>query len=109
MIEENRRYRRLRLRLPISRIAGDVSLEWAAGLATGNISAGGMYFRVPAGPDEPATGTVLSFELVVPPGEGHSPYPGRVRGSGQVVRTDRSTGDAVGVAVQFTRPLSLEF
>ena len=49
----------------------------------------------------------------VPPGDGHSLYPGRVRGTGRVVRVDR-LGDGgphprFGIAAHFSKPLKLAF
>jgi len=73
-------------------------------LWTADVSPGGMYIRTPIG-EAPAVGTNLSFELSIPPGEGYSLSPGRIRGSGKVVRIEPSAGVAVG----FTSPLALDF
>ena len=103
--DERRRFQRLRLRLPISELSG-LGGEQAAGLRTSNISAGGMYFQLPAG-SEVEEQTTASFELTVPPGEGYAAAEGRIRGSGRVVRTEALPEGRLGVAVEFTHPLAL--
>jgi len=105
---DRRQFRRTSLRLRISQLGGlgqdcDQSELW-----TSDISAGGMYFHVPL-PAALARGTYLTFELTVPPGEGYSSSAGKVRGSGQVVRSALASGLGTGVAVQFTKPLALDF
>jgi len=67
-----------------------------------------MYFQVPRG-ERPEAETPVSFELIVPPGEGYALTPGKVKGAGAIVRTDTPSPDTIGVAVRFTRPLALEF
>lgn len=107
--EERRQYLRTSLRLPISRI-GALGQRVPGRFWTSNISAGGMYFR--AGKQAGAglaVGTELSFELTIPPGGGYSASAGTVRGAGRVVRAEQAEKDAVGLAVQFSRPLSIDF
>lgn len=67
-----------------------------------------MYIRTPL-IDNPEVGTSLTFELSIPPGEGYSISPGRIRGSGKVVRVEPSAEPVAGVAIGFTSPLALEF
>jgi len=88
-------------------VAGqDVSIH---GLWTNDISAGGILFEVVA-ETPPAQGAPVAFELHVPPGDGYSASTGRIRGVGKVVRTVRFPDrDALGVALQFTESLGLEF
>ena len=77
---------------------------------TGTVSAGGMYFHV--GPEAGAAlaaGTDLSFTLTVPPGGGYSASAGTVRGSGRILRIEPVGEGVVGVAVHFSRPLSIDF
>ena len=105
---DRRRYRRAALRLPISRMQGIRPDGPLSDLWTTDVSAGGMLFEAPVG-RAPGIGTPVRFEITVPPGEGHSVSPGRVRGSGRVVRTTDADAGGVGIAVEFTRPLALEF
>ena len=109
MSEQNRRsHRRASVRLPLSSIGNQQWQLSGAEVWTSNISAGGMYFSVPT--DERITPeTELSFELKVPPGSGYSLSGGSIKGSGQVIRTESIDDDAVGVAVSFSKPLSLAF
>ena len=67
-----------------------------------------MYLHVPRG-RVPAGQTALSFEIQVPAGVGYSASAGKIKGYGKVVRTDPLEGRTVGVAVEFTNPLALEF
>ena len=103
--EDRRKSRRVRLQLPIAwaRSAGAGGKVW-----TTDVSAGGMYFWVPAA-GAPGNGEELAFELSVPPGAGYSPSAGKVKGAGEVVRTTCLSTDRVGVAIRFTRSLDLEF
>ena len=109
--KERRQYRRTDLRLPISRIG--TSGEGVPGeFWTGNISAGGMYFRAGGQAGRLlAVGAELSFELAVPPGGGYSPSAGTVRGVGRIVRAEQMQDEpgAVGLAVRFSRALSIDF
>ena len=75
---------------------------------TSNISAGGMYFSVPAG-QSIAPEAELEFELKVPPGSGYSVSGGTIKGSGHVVRTEAIEDSALGVAMSFNEPLALAF
>ena len=106
--QERRQHHRARLRLRVARLRGLEPAAEGAEIWTTNVSAGGMLFHAPA-TCRPAVGAALSFELSIPPGEGHSSVEGKVRGSGRVVRTSPLPAGGVGVAVQFTRPLALGF
>jgi hypothetical protein len=104
---ERRRFRRLKLRLAVTRLTGE--LPGSPGvLWTSDISSGGMYFVLDR-PDAPPVGARVAFELAVPPGEGYSSSSGLVKGTGQVVRTAGLDAALAGVAVRFTQPLSVEF
>jgi len=107
--DDRREYRRTSLRLPISRI-GASGRTLGGEFWTGNISAGGMYFRA-GSPAETAlgVGAELTFELTVPPGGGYWASAGTVRGTGMVVRAEPVASGDVGIAVQFSRPLSIDF
>ena len=105
---ERRRYRRLRIRLPIVRIEGHPSLRQAGGAWTVDVSAGGVYFPLRSG-SPPARGAKVSLELLVPPGVGYSGGPGQIRGTGRVVRATALPDRSTGVAVRFTKPLQLLF
>ena len=106
--DERRRHHRASLRFPIRDIQGASQFAACGGLWTSNVSAGGMFFQVTV-PSPPREGQDLSFELVVPPGEGYSAAGGRIRGTGTVVRSCASQSGAAGIAVQFGRPLRLDF
>ncbi len=109
MAPNNRRkYRRTRLRLRVARLEGLAPPPHQGESWTSDVSAGGMLFHVPLA-SQPRLGTALSFELSIPPGEGYSSAAGKVRGAGKVIRTLPESETLAGVAVQFTRPLSLEF
>lgn len=105
---ERRQYHRARLRLRVARLEGLPPPADPEDLWTRNVSAGGMYLQAPFA-EEPLVDADVVFELIVPPGEGYSVLPGRIRGTGKVVRTVRLEGDQTGLAVQFTRPLALVF
>lgn len=106
---ERRRHHRALLRLPIRRITASGGAVPGA-FWTSNISAGGMYFRAGASTAEVlAVGTEVSFELSVPRGGGYSASGGCVRGAGRVVRAEAVEGGRAGVAVRFSRPLSIDF
>jgi len=99
---------RARLRLAISRIVGGEGV-FPGELWTSDVSAGGMYFRVShAATESLGVGAQVSFELAVPPGAGYSGAGGAIRGAGCVVRAEQAEG-AVGVAVRFSGPISLQF
>ncbi len=105
--EERRRFNRLSVSLPFAVLeTGAKTLP--EGVCTTDISPNGMLF-VTEGSYVPQHGTDVSFELIVPAGEGYSTCEGRIRGSGKVVRTQQLAQVGVGIGVQFTQPLSLNF
>jgi len=104
--QERRRFQRLKLRLPISRLSPCPDSPDETPLRTSNISAGGMYFELPADKG-PEAGAEIAFELTIPPGEGYASSASRIRGSGRVVREAPCREGTVGVAVAFTQPLAL--
>jgi len=107
--QERRQHRRARLRLPVSRLALEGE-DVAEGMWTSDVSAGGMYLRAPASvASRLPVGARVSFELNVPPGGGYWASAGRVRGAGRVVRAEQLDPDAVGVAVEFSHALSINF
>ncbi len=113
---ERRAHRRLSISLPLEcspRGSGPTSAYRTVSI---NVSSGGLYFETESELFPP--GTLLNVELGVPPGDGHFPYPGRVRGLGEVVRVDELSatqgpgGDRpprFGVAARFREPLKLGF
>ena len=123
---ERRRHRRLALRWPIECKANlDPHRLLIRGL-TDNISSGGLYLLAPneKGNSALAEGTRLDVEFTVPPGEGHFPTEGRVRGTARVVRcepihassdetqppaADRNAPTRLGIAAVFERPIQLVF
>jgi c-di-GMP-binding flagellar brake protein YcgR len=105
---ERRRHRRLRLRLPVRLACGKGSGKPPQERVTNNVSAGGMYLQVPRG-RAPACQTEVVFEMHVPPGAGYSASAGKIKGAGRVVRSEPLRQGAVGLAVQFTNRLALEF
>ena len=107
--EERRKHQRLRLRLGIRDLLEEGRTSCGEGVFTSNISAGGVYFSLDPATPAPAHGANLSFQLVVPPGEGYSTAPGRIKGTGQVVRMVQQNDGGVGVALQFTQPLGVTF
>ncbi|MFH0981697.1 MAG: PilZ domain-containing protein [Planctomycetota bacterium] len=108
---ERRQHRRLQIRLPLECAAALGRRRVTYRTVTHDISAGGVCFE--ADRDEFPVGTALEMELGVPPGDGHSPYPGRVRGTGEVVRVDRLNDDGslprFRMAAHFSKPLKLAF
>lgn len=111
---ERRRHPRLAICLPVSHRPAD-----GQGLddppaerhdVTIDVAPGGVYFSM-AG-QAPAVGSKLHMELTVPPGEGHFPYPGRIRGLGTVLRCRQVSDTPPGrwvVAARFDEPLALDF
>ena len=119
---ERRRHPRLPIRLPIAhRVMGAEPPNQRHDF-TIDIAAGGVYFSVTDPP--PDVGQKLQFELAIPPGEGHFPYAGKIRGLATVTRRE-PFGFAHGpepvegplgaaaqrwtVAASFDKPLDLEF
>jgi hypothetical protein len=83
---------------------------------TRDVSAGGVCFDVEG--DDVHVGANLVVDLIVPPGDGHFPYSGRIQGDGEVVRvepypgTEGSNGKRnprILVAAQFKDSLKLHF
>ncbi len=117
MEPDRRQHRRLEIRLPIECIPKPGERDQAFRTVTINVSTGGLYFEADMlnGMSVPPLGSVLDFELTVPPGDGHFPYESRLRGTGRVVRclpldrpSTRGQGDRpaqVGIGVRFQEPL----
>ena len=108
MNPERRENRRLQLTLPVA----TTRVPWPSAAPdvawTRDISSGGMYIHLPTS-ESPEEGLLLSFQMAVPAGEGYSTSPGVIRGTGCVVRTEMLAESQVGVAVKFTKPLTMEF
>lgn len=109
--QERRKHRRLDIRLPIEYVTTVGNRRTTCHTVTHDISSGGVCFE--ADSDELPLGASLEMEFGVPPGDGHSPYPGRVRGTGRVMRVDRSVEGGppaqFRVAARFSKPLKLVF
>ena len=109
--EERRRHRRLCIRLPIECVAAVGDRRMTYRTVTHDISSGGVCFESET--DEFPIGTSLEMGLEIPPGDGHSPYPGRVRGTGRVVRGDRLAEHGgpprFRIAARYSKPLKLAF
>lgn len=109
--EERREHRRVGIRLPIECVADTAGRKVTYRTVTDDVSSGGVSFEAES--DDFPVGVSLEMELEVPPGDGHSPYPGRVRGTGTVVRVDRLGDGGAGlryrVAAHFSKPLKLAF
>lgn len=118
MQQEKRQHRRVVLRFPLEyRSATDphspIRRAWS-----GNISPGGAYFEtmLSLNSSPPGVDSLLRVEFVVPPGEGHFPFEGRVNGLLRIVRSEPlpETPASVGqhryaLAGQFCEPLQLSF
>lgn len=105
--DERRRFGRLAVSLPFASLQSDED-ALPEGLCTSNISPKGMLFVTDRN-TAPQQGQKVRFELVVPAGEGYSTSEGRISGTGKVVRTEAVPRLGVGVGVQFTEPLDLQF
>ena len=105
---ERRESRRLKLRLPVARLECSGSLSEEAGVWTSDISTGGMYFVAHVA-QPPQPGSKVSFELIVPAGEGYSVTGGRIAGQGHVARVIPIDQQAAGIAMKFNAPLDLAF
>lgn len=116
---ERRTHRRLAIRLPVECRTKTDGRELVLRAVTGNISTGGVFFEA-----ELSNGTtpllpeaVLDLRLVVPPGEGHFPYEGRLQCTARVVRSQELASSQqsgplrrhIGVAARFCEPLRLDF
>ena len=102
---ERRRHPRLASRLNVS-VEGDKDTMGR----TIDVAAGGVRW---AGSGEaPRVGDALQMELTVPPGHGHWPTAGTVRGSGVVLRCEPAIADSDeqwAAAIRFDEPLELQF
>ncbi len=106
---ERRKHPRLQIRLPVSyRPAESLSATFRHDYTT-DIATGGVQFLLAGEALKP--GQRLEMELSVPPGEGHFPYTGRIRGNGTVVRCQATdpAQERWAVAARFDEPLALEF
>lgn len=120
MGEERRRHRRLEISLPLEYCPVGSGRDQVVRTTTRNISTGGVYFELDL-LDEvavPRPRSLLSVGLTVPPGDGHSPYDGRLTGVAEVVRCDplgapppaeAGAPTRLGVGARFREPLKLAF
>ncbi|MBP7935536.1 MAG: PilZ domain-containing protein [Phycisphaerae bacterium] len=116
---DRRLHRRLVIKLPVECRAKTDDREPVLRAVTGNISTGGVFFETELsnGTVPPAPDTMLDLRLLVPPGEGHFPYEGRVQCTARVVRSaelrasehDGILRRHIGVAARFCEPLRLDF
>ncbi len=111
---ERRTHQRLAIGLPLECSAVGAAQKTAYRTVAINVSTSGLYFE--ADSSEFRLGALLNLELTVPPGDGYFPYPGRVRGVGEVVRVGELADDGpevgrrrFGIATRFRTPLKLVF
>ena len=120
MDEERRQHRRLSIRLPLECCPKDGPKERTMRTVTKDIGTGGVYFEADLleGMPAPELDSLLDIELIVPPGDGHFPYEGRVTSIAEVVRCEplepppsagAETPLRAGVAARFKEPLRLAF
>lgn len=113
--EERRSHRRLEISLPLECARADAQSPHHYRTVTKNVSSTGLYFE--ADSDEFVQGMLLDLELTVPPGDGHFPYPMRVRSVGEVVRVEELPADTFsgvgmvrrGIATRLREPLKFLF
>ena len=80
--------------------------DWLDGAVTENVSAGGMYASVP--PDRAVReGQGVQFLLALPASQVYGPMPGRLSGTGRVIRVVRDPG-RLRVAIRFDKPLAFD-
>lgn len=107
---ERRRHPRLAIRLPVAHgPAGALAHAFRHDFTT-NISPGGVHLIVIG--QAPSIGTKIELELTVPPGEGHFPYPGKIRGVAAVLRREKICSRPTprwALAGRFDQPLDLDF
>ena len=105
-----RQHPRLTIRLPVAhRPAASLAVHLRHDFTT-DISAGGTQLVVTGRP--PPVGEKMELELTIPPGEGHFPYSGKIRGVGTVLRSEPvrpGPGAPWAVATRFDQPLNLDF
>lgn len=119
MEQERRQHRRLSIRLPLDCYEGNQRANGLSRAVTRDISPGGLAFEVELAPDAepPAIHSLLTLELVVPPGDGHFPYEGHVRSLAEVTRcdvlqtalSDPNLPRKLEVAARFREPIKLLF
>lgn len=118
--KEKRQHRRLAIRLPLEYHLQGVTGEPKVRTVTKNISTGGVYFELDLldGMSEPQLNSRLNIDLTVPPGDGHSPYQGRIHSVAEIVRCrklerpqalKKHPHPRVGIAARFSEPLKLSF
>ncbi len=110
---ERRNHQRMCLRLRVMRLGSQALAAEGADhfdnmFWTENVSAGGVYVRMPQA-DTPNCGDTLHLELIVPEGEGYSTRPCRLKGTGTIVRRMPHQNGTVGLAIQFAQRLDLTF
>ena len=107
---DRRRNPRLPIRLQVAhRPAGALNTAFRQDFTT-DVAAGGTRFILVGG--APEVGSRLELELSIPPGEGHFPYAGKIRGAATILRCEPASADAPGrwaVAARFDEPLELDF
>ncbi|MBN1491560.1 MAG: PilZ domain-containing protein [Phycisphaerae bacterium] len=109
---DRRDHRRLGIRLPVEVTPVHADSTALLRTVTCNVSTGGIYFESP--PDYLQAGTDVRLDLTIPPGDGYSPYSGRVSAVAKVLRVEPLLGqqharDRIGVAARFRNPPKLDF
>ncbi|UCG15373.1 MAG: PilZ domain-containing protein [Phycisphaerales bacterium] len=113
---DRREHQRLAVRFPLEYRIIDLEDPPIHRSVSRDISSGGVSFETDC--DHIEVGTNLVVDLLVPPGEGHFPYAGRVRSDGRVVRVERflgageaanPTGPRFRIAAQFKHVPKLHF
>ncbi len=110
--EERRSYRRLDITLPIECLPVESDGEAVCRGVARSVGSGGLYFETETDAFKP--GTTWKLALTVPPGEGHFPYAGQVKGVAEILRVENLAGTAsdnrrFGVAARFSEHLELRF
>jgi len=109
-----RKYKRLPIKLDLSYVEADSTIEKSHAGCTVNVSPGGLYFETAAGKFKP--GSLLKVELLIPPTSGLLEFGGTMSGLGRILRIDNiicsCTGTEMpsvrsGVALEFCQPLKL--
>ncbi len=101
---ERRRYKRVEVGLPIKLnfLAQGGERDFCHSIVS-NVSAGGVYFKLPKG-KRVGMGDKVDIEFTIPPGVGRVDSSRSVSVPGTVVRLEVDNND-IGVACMFTEPI----
>ncbi len=109
-----RKYKRLPIKLDLSYVGVDSTIENSHAGCTVNVSPGGLYFETAAKVFK--AGSLLKVELSIPPTSGLLEFGGIMSGLGRILRIDTINGYCTGtempsvrsgVALEFCQPLKL--